>query len=131
VANGFHAAMDEADYVAHACSILPEHVHLVLGPHQRDVRRMISHLKGRATQQLNLEDLHPLAAHRQTNGETPSTWARNGWVVFIFSEQHMRDAIRYVEENPVKEGKPRQKWSFVRPYRPTTAATPARSKLRR
>jgi hypothetical protein len=28
-------------------------------------------------------------------------------------------AIRYVEKNPVKEGKRRQQWSFVVPWHPT------------
>jgi hypothetical protein len=30
-------------------------------------------------------------------------------------------AIRYVENNPIKEGKPAQKWDFVVPY-PLTLA---------
>lgn len=32
---------------------------------------------------------------------------------------HITDIVRaigYVEDNPVKEGKPRQNWSFVKPY---------------
>jgi hypothetical protein len=28
----------------------------------------------------------------------------------------LREAIEYVERNPLKEGKPRQNWSFVRAY---------------
>jgi hypothetical protein len=36
--------------------------------------------------------------------------------VFLDSDEDIRRAIRYVEENPVKEGKPRQLWSFVTAY---------------
>jgi hypothetical protein len=28
----------------------------------------------------------------------------------------VRRAILYVEDNPLKEGKPRQRWSFVTPF---------------
>jgi REP element-mobilizing transposase RayT len=111
---GFRTAVDEANYTVLACSIMPQHVHLVVGPHSRKIDRIVAHLKSRATQQLNQSNLHPLAAYRQADGTTPSPWCRNCWKVFVFSQRHLRDAIRYVEENPLKEGKPRQHWSFVR-----------------
>jgi REP element-mobilizing transposase RayT len=110
---GFRTAVDEADYAVFACSILPQHVHLVLGPHDRDIDRIVGHLKGRATQQLNKSGLHPLGAYRQPDGTVPSPWCRNCWKVFIFTQRHLREAIKYVEDNPLKEGKPRQSWSFV------------------
>lgn len=112
---GFHTAVSESDYTVLACSILPQHVHLVLGPHERQIQRIIGHLKGRATQQLKQDGIHPLAAYTQPDGTTPSPWCRNCWKVFIYSQRHLREAIKYVEDNPLKEGKPRQHWSFVRP----------------
>jgi REP element-mobilizing transposase RayT len=126
VGKGFKTAVEEGRYTVFACSILPEHVHVVIGQHERDIRRIIGHLKARATQQLAKGGLHPLASYRQPDGQTPSPWARNGWAVYIFSEEHMRAAIRYVLNNPLKEGKPRQRWSLVSEYRGA-----ARSKLRR
>jgi REP element-mobilizing transposase RayT len=125
IAMGFKRTIEESNYVVHACSVLPQHIHLVMGPHERDIWRVIGHLKARATQQLIADELHPLIKYREPNGNTPSPWARKGWVVYIFSAAHLRRAIRYVEENPLKENKPRQRWSFVTPY-PAT-----RSKLRR
>ena len=116
VANGIRQAIEESAYTIHACSILPQHVHLVFGAHKRDIRRIVGHLKGRATQQLQLDGLHPLADFHQSDGTIPSPWARNSWAVFVFSEEHLRAAIQYVNDNPLKEGKPRQNWSFVRPY---------------
>ena len=38
------------------------------------------------------------------------------WAAFLDTEDEIEDAIRYVEENPVKEGKRRQTWSFVKPF---------------
>jgi REP element-mobilizing transposase RayT len=131
VANGFRQAVEESEYLIHACSILPQHVHLVFGPHKRDIRRIVGHLRGRATQQLQRDGLHPLLNFRKKDGTVPSPWGRGSWTVFIYSEEHMRAAIKYVNDNPLKEGKLRQKWSFVQPYSFEEAVTPARSKLRR
>jgi REP element-mobilizing transposase RayT len=123
--------MEEANYKIHACSILPQHLHLVIGRHQRDIRRIVGHLKARATQQLLRDGLHPLAKHCASDGGVPSPWGRKGWAVYIFSEQHMRKSIQYVVDNPLKEGKRRQSWSFVLPYDPDHTTRPARGKPRR
>ncbi len=37
--------------------------------------------------------------------------------MFLDSEEQIENAIRYVEENPEEEGKPRQHWRFVSPFR--------------
>ncbi|MBL7220222.1 MAG: hypothetical protein ISS69_08915 [Phycisphaerae bacterium] len=79
--------------------------------HDHDIRKVVGQLKGEATKQLKRDALHPfghLAA-------PPSPWARRGWNVFLDSDEAIRRAIRYVEQNPVKEGKPPQKRSFVVP----------------
>jgi REP element-mobilizing transposase RayT len=131
VGNGFRRAVEESGYIIHACSILPQHVHLVFGPHKRSIRRIAGHLKGRATQQLQMDGVRPLQGFREKDGMTPSPWARNSWAVFIFSEEHIRAAITYVEDNPLKEGKSRQNWSFVRPYVLLKGMSASRSKLRR
>jgi REP element-mobilizing transposase RayT len=116
VARGFAAAVEESDYQVFACSILPQHIHLVVGPHATNIRRAIGHLKGRATQRLVADGLHPLASYRQKDGTLPSLWARNSWIVYVFSEEHLLQAIRYVNQNPLKEGKKPQNWTFVRAY---------------
>jgi hypothetical protein len=125
---GFRKAIAESHYAGYACSVLPQHVHLVFGPHSRNIRRIAGHLKARATQQLESDDLHPLASFRQRDGAIPSPWGRNSWCVFIFSEGHMRAAIKYVTDNPLKEGKRQQRWSFVSEY--LNGSNARRSKLR-
>lgn len=116
VANGFRDAIEESNYLVYACTILPQHTHLVVGYHRRSIRRIVGHLKGRASQQLFADGLHPFREIHKGNSPLPSPWARNSWCVYIFDESHLRQAIRYVEENPLKEGKRRQRWSFVRRY---------------
>ena len=74
------------------------------------VKKIVGQLKACATMCLNKENIHPL------NGEhTP--WARGCWNVFLDTEEHVQRAIKYVEDNPLKEGLPPQKWTFVVPYR--------------
>jgi REP element-mobilizing transposase RayT len=99
-----------------ACSILPEHVHLVVGRHRYKIEQAANLLKGAAQSHLIATEQHPLAAHRTPQGRIPSMWADKRWKVYLDSEEAIENAIRYVEENPVREGKPRQTWSFVRPF---------------
>jgi REP element-mobilizing transposase RayT len=115
---GFKRAIEESDYRIYACSILPDHAHLVIARHEHRIEQIAAHLKGRATQELSAQGLHPLAEHQENNGSTPSPWARKSWNVFLESDDRIRSAIRYVEDNPQKEGKPSQRWSFVVPFVP-------------
>jgi REP element-mobilizing transposase RayT len=123
VAHGFRQASEEGPNVLHACSILPEHVHLVIARHDRTINRIVGHLKARATQQLHDEQLWLDPAH--------PVWAKGCWKVFLDNPEAMRRAIEYVERNPLKEGKQRQSWRFVVPYqgrRPAEVGTQAAGK---
>ena len=108
VSQGFDQARQEGGYVMHACSILPEHVHLVIARHPRPIGRIVGHFKARATQRLSAEGLWPEAGR--------PVWAKKGWKVFLNTRQAVARAIEYVEKNPAKEGKPPQRWSFVTPF---------------
>lgn len=83
VSRGFRRAMDESGYVLYACSILPEHVHTVIGRHSRKVEKIVGHFKGRASQELAGDGLHPLADYQRPDGSYPSPWARRRWRVYL------------------------------------------------
>jgi REP element-mobilizing transposase RayT len=117
VATGFHRAVLEGEYAIHALAILRDHAHLIIGRHDRSISQIVAHLKARATQQLALEGLHPLARFADETGVIPSPWARKYWKVFIDREEWVCNAIDYVERNPEKEGKRRQSWKLIVPYR--------------
>jgi REP element-mobilizing transposase RayT len=119
VGMGFKRAIAESGYIVHACSILPQHVHLVVARCARRAEQIIAHLKARATQRLAADGLHPLDRFRETDGTVPSPWARKGWPVFLESDQRILGAIDYVEKNPLREGKRPQRWSFVVPFMPS------------
>lgn len=116
VARGFARAVNESGYPVHACSILDDHVHLVLSPHTRSIEQIVRHLRGRATHRLRSENIHPLAPFARPDGSLPSIWSEGIWKVFCHDPDHVRCAIGYVERNPPREGKPPQHWSFVTPH---------------
>jgi hypothetical protein len=74
-------------------------------------------LKGSATKQLKSDRLHPLADWRSGESEMPTPWNVKCWRVYLDSEEAIDNAIQYVDQNPLKEGKPRQTWNFETPFR--------------
>jgi hypothetical protein len=72
ISQGFQPAMLEADYRIHACAIMPDHVHLVLGRHSRDIKQIVGHLKAKATMRMNELGIHPLRGHLQPDGRVPT-----------------------------------------------------------
>jgi len=115
IGRGIHSAVKEANYRILACSILPQHVHLVIERCARKIERIVAHLKAKATMQLRNEGLHPLAGYADRKGGIPTPWTEEGWNVFLDDQPGIDRAIAYVERNPEKEGKRRQQWSFVVP----------------
>jgi hypothetical protein len=106
VSVGFATAIKEADYRIYACAILPDHVHLVIGWHPREIEVILGHLESKATMELR----------RRCEWDAAELWGEHGWNVPLDSEQDVQRAQQYVEGNPQKEGRPRQRWGFVTPF---------------
>ena len=116
VANGFCCHAHKCGYALWGCAILPQHTHLVMARHRYKVKQMVNLLKGTATKQLIHEGNHPMAGYAK-NGEHPSQmWARGFWKVYLDSDTQIENAIAYVLDNPIKEGKPLQDWKWITPY---------------
>ena len=116
IVNGFSQVVAKQGYIVHALTVMPDHVHLLMRWHTTDVDRIATQFKARATARLNEEGRNPLARYARANGSLPSPWARKHWCPFIRSVEHMRTAVRYVEQNPVKAGFKPQRWKLVTPY---------------
>ena len=116
IANGFAKRVTSSGYEIWECSILSEHVHLVIGRHGYRVELMAGLLKGEATKEFRRRGVHPLAEYANEPGEPPSPWADGMWKVYFYNELSIESAINYVRHNPEKEGKPRRSWQFVRPF---------------
>jgi REP element-mobilizing transposase RayT len=108
ISQGFRRAIDESGYRLHACAIMPDHVHLVVGRHAQQASRIIGHMKGRATLQLIADGLWPAKAR--------PVWSERGWKVFLNDAADVHRAVNYVQRNPVRERLSAQRWSFVVPF---------------
>ena len=116
IGRGFEEKRRKSNYTIWACSILPEHTHLVIARHTYKIEQVVNLLKGAATTELINVNRHPLAAFAKPGERPPRMWAEHEWKVYLDSEESIENAIRYVEENPEKEDKPRQSWRFVTPF---------------
>ncbi|MBX3432702.1 MAG: transposase [Pirellulales bacterium] len=116
VARGFARYAERSGLRMFACAVLPDHVHLVMAPARIAIPQVVIQLKGEATLQLAEEGIHPFAGSRDKNGRHPKCFARGQWKVCLDDAVAVSRAIRYVEDNPLKEGKRRQRWGFVTAY---------------
>jgi REP element-mobilizing transposase RayT len=116
VGQGFARYVQRSGLTIWACAIMPDHVHLVLARHRLDVEQVVIQLKGEASACLQAEGIHPFGNVESEDNRIPKCFARGQWKVFLDSEDNIRRAIRYVELNPIREGKKAQHWEFVTPY---------------
>ncbi|MGI9457934.1 MAG: transposase [Aeoliella sp.] len=103
----FAEEIQEQTYTVYASAILSNHVHMVIRKHRDDALTMrntlaeVSRLRFR--RELNLSPTHPV-------------WADRPFKVFLYTPEDIRRCVRYVEQNPEKEGLPPQSYDFVTPY---------------
>ncbi|HEX4591694.1 MAG TPA: hypothetical protein VH120_17285, partial [Gemmataceae bacterium] len=100
IGDGFGEFVRKHGITVWACSILPVHVHLVIGRHSYSIEYIAERLKLAATQRLVKEGLHPFAHVRQADGSLPTCWQRKAWHPFLRTTSEVRDRIGYVEVNP-------------------------------
>ncbi|HUO10116.1 MAG TPA: hypothetical protein VM008_17550 [Phycisphaerae bacterium] len=118
VAAGFQSAVDRSRFLIHACSFLPTHVHAVIARHKYDIETVMNQLKGQASTALTRAGLHPFQNTFLPSGTRHSPWSEEGWDVYLNTPHEIQHAIRYVQNNPLKERRPPQHWPFIAPYRP-------------
>ena len=109
---GFGEYFKRARIPVWACAILPDHVHLVVGRLEMAVEQLVIQLKGAGTERLKEDGLHPFGELKDEQGRTPKCFGRGEWKVFL-DPPDVERSVRYVEDNLLKEGKPRQRWGFV------------------
>ena len=94
IGKGFAQAVFESGYRVLACAIMPEHVHMVIAWRDRRIERIIAHFKARASRQLRLEGIHPSAGDANEGKSLPSPWGRNGWNVYLNTQEAVSGAIK-------------------------------------
>ncbi len=100
VADSFARVVERLHLEVSACTIMNDHVHVVVLRRKHRIEYLVNQLKGGATAALELD-------------KTP--WTRNGWKVFIDDEEALQAAVEYVDANPQAAGLKPQSWEFVTP----------------
>lgn len=100
IAGGFASVVRRLKIEVPACAIMNDHVHILVLRSDYSVEYLVNQFKGAATKALHLEQ---------------SPWTRGCWKVFIDSEEILKIAIKYINDNPAKSGLSAQYWSFVKP----------------
>ena len=107
VAEAFAAVIEQRRYTCYACAILPDHVHLIVRKHRDLGEEMIELFQDASREQLCTAGVcspdHPV-------------WTHGGWKRYLFEPDDLRGVIRYIADNPVKLGWPRQEWEFTKEY---------------
>jgi REP element-mobilizing transposase RayT len=86
---------------------MPDHIHLLIRKHRDRAEQMIESLQKASRDGLirsvwRSED-HPI-------------WGGPGWKVYLDCRDDIVRTVNYIEQNPVKFGKPIQRWDFVAEY---------------
>jgi REP element-mobilizing transposase RayT len=108
----------EHGYTCYGCSIMTDHVHLLIRRHRDWAEQMLEYFQEESRRAL-IE-----AGRRPANH---SVWGGPGWKAFKSSPEEIVACIKYIRENPIKAGRPAQYWDFVTPY-DGWIAPPARKK---
>lgn len=93
--------------------IMPDHVHLLLNPLERDIRKTMNLVKGRAARSIlteirnrNDKDLLRKLGYsgRSSRGQTHRVWQRGFSSIDIESDKFIRQKLGYIHMNPVRAG---------------------------
>lgn len=104
IAEPFAGTIKRRKYTCYACAIMPDHIHVLIRKHRDHAEDMI------AAFQAASRDRFVAAGRRKLDHPV---WGGPGWNVFLDCRE---DIERTIEENPVKIGRPIQRWDFVTPY---------------
>ena len=115
IAKGIAQSCEESDITIFACAIGYDHIRAVVARHKtKSIEEIVRQFKARATMQMNCDGCHPMQRYQTRTGAPNSPWSVGLWSVFIDETEQLIRAVQYVEQHPMKEGLPPQRWSFVK-----------------
>lgn len=107
IADAFAETVRSKKYTCYGCAIMPDHIHLLIRRHRDMPEAIIEAFQEKSRGRL-VDSAHRKADH--------PVWGGPGWKVFLDCREDIERTIRYIEQNPVKIGRPIQRWDFVTPY---------------
>jgi len=109
IAESFASTIQRRNYTCYACAIMPEHIHLLIRRHRDMPEAMIEAFQEDSRSAI-------LGLKSKGRGIDHPVWGGPGWKVFLDTPLDIRRIVRYIENNPIKIGLPKQVCSFVKPY---------------
>jgi REP element-mobilizing transposase RayT len=117
IAKAFAELIRSANYTCYACAIMPDHVHLLIRKHRDQADRMLERFQEVSRLAILAKSPANRAAEREARrGDNHPVWGGPGWKVYLENIADMERTIKYIEDNPIEIGRPRQHWDFVRAY---------------
>jgi REP element-mobilizing transposase RayT len=108
IAEAFRQVIANVRYTCYACTIMPDHVHILIRKHRHQAEEMIDALKEASRQRVIAIGMR---------APTHPVWAcGGGWKVYLDHPEEVRRTIEYIEKNPDPLRLPRQQWPFVKTY---------------
>jgi REP element-mobilizing transposase RayT len=107
IADGLAETIQSYRYTCWACTIMPDHVHILIRKHRDTAEQMIGRLQ--------TGSMSAMRAAGRRGGDHP-VWGGPGWKVFQDCPEDVERTIAYIEGNPGKMGLAEQTWGFVKEY---------------
>ncbi len=101
------ATIKRCGYTLWAFAVLRNHIHLLLRTHRDDSLTMLCNIA---------EDSHDALHERRLAPVDHPVWSARPHKVYLKTSDDLRGRIKYVNDNPMKEGLPPQRWDFVTPF---------------
>lgn len=112
IAGAIEEVIRKRNYTCYACAICSNHVHLVIRTHRDKALMMWNNFADAIRERLRVCFAPPAG---EISRHHPVVSARP-YKVFLFTPDDVWGRIAYVQGNPEKEGRPRQRWGFVTAY---------------
>ena len=90
----------------HAAAVERTHVHLLFGPLNENIERVIGRIKGRTSSEVIARGSEP--GRRRT-------WTAGYWKVFLFDERSLPFVARYIEAHNERRGLPAAPFGWITP----------------
>lgn len=109
VAENIGKVIRDNSLTCYGCAIMPDHIHLLIRKHRLQAEEMIEKFQDESREAI-------CCSSQFRHGLDHPVWGGPGWKVFLDTQEDIRRVIRYIEQNPVKIGRPVQRWPFVQVY---------------
>jgi hypothetical protein len=107
IAQTFAKAIADKRWVCHACAIMPEHVHVLMGRRLDTAETMVETFQQQSRAALIDAGCFP---------PMHAVWTAGRRVIYKSSPPAMASCVEYIENNPREIGLPEQRWDYVTPY---------------